>query len=424
MKLEFAQNDAYVRFEQWLRELHQLIAGGEGDSENADILREKMSAAHCLLSEQEIERVKGLSEDLYSLTETRATTPVEHSPIDAEVAKAFFLARQRENWPDVLHSLRQLARRSPASDLAFQRYQAYAHLGHLETAYLFLQRASKLDPTNLRKQHLLLDFSRKAGRGVEALAEAERLLRDSTTKAPLVIAAAHILFDALGNISTDAALPAIREIEIALERAMRDPNGLKDSPVSVSIVGHTTLGFCRDKLGDIDGAMKAFDQALKLDPKSDSLRVARGLVLAPHDRLRAAAEFKEAADSGSRLFHPYLFLAPHALSQGKWAEAREYAKRLFDYGQSPEIVAEAQQWRAIAEFELNRSSPHVESLFHQAQSLDPFNVQIAENIERWKNARSSFAGRPDAIAWSRPGQTDIPIASASRITETLVPAEA
>ena len=97
MKLEFAQNSAYVSFEKRLRELHELIAVGEGDSEKADALREEMAADYRSLSAQEVERLNGLSEDLYGLSETTAPASGEHLPADAELAKAFLRARQHED---------------------------------------------------------------------------------------------------------------------------------------------------------------------------------------------------------------------------------------------------------------------------------------------------------------------------------------
>lgn len=407
MKLEFAQNPAYVSFERHLRDLHGLIASGRGESEEADALRDAMASDHRLLSAEEENRLNGLSEDLYSLTESDDAAPPSSAP-DPAAAVEFQRARQRHDWPSALLFLRRLGRGFPASDLAFQQFQAYAQLGHMETAFRFLERSADLDPTDFRKQHLFLEFSGKAGRGAEALARADQLLRDRATPTPLVIASAHLRFDTLRNSPDATALPVVRELAGTLERAMSAPEALADTPISVRIIGHTTLGFCLEKLGDLKGAMEAFDQALQLDPESDALRVARGLVLARHDMDRAAAEFTAAADVGSRLVHPYLFLAPYELGKGRWERARLFADKLLAYTQDPAVEAEALQWQAIAHFELGAPWRNVEALFRQAQVLDPLNPRIRDNMARCRQASTASEVRPSDISWSRPGPDDFP----------------
>ena len=209
---------------------------------------------------------------------------------------------------------------------------------------------------------------------------------------------------------------------------MHQVEALKGSPLSVLILGYSNLGFCREKLGDVDGAMDAFDQALKLDPKSDALRISRGLVLAKYDMNRAAREFALAAESGSHLFHPYLFLAPYELGLGHWEESLRYAEQLRARTQDPAIEAEAQNWSAIALFELGRPWPIVEALFHQALLLDPLNPRIAENFQRCRRENSVSSALRSVVAWSRPGaggfsgSRQLPTGRCCRVSSENLPA--
>jgi tetratricopeptide (TPR) repeat protein len=407
MKLEFAQNPAYASFEHHLRDLHGLIAAGEGDSDVADALRDSMSAEYRSLSASEEDRLNGLSEDLYSLTESPAPR-MQQTLQDKGLAQNLLRAREQYDWAAVLRALRPLAKHFPPSQIAFQRYQAYAQLGHPEIAYLFLEHAAALDPSDFRMQHLLLDFSLKAGRAREALAKAERLLSDSTTTAPLIIAAAHIRFQSLRNVPVETAIPVVREIAARLGRAMQTRETMKASPPSLVILGYTTLGFCQEKLGDLDRAMEAFDEALQLDPESEALRIARGLVLARHDMDRAALEFAAAATTGSRFFHSYLFLAPYELGRGRWEKALQYADQLRARTQDPAVEAQAQNWRAIALFELGRPWPEVEAIFRESELLDRLNPRISENFRLCRDAHLSSAAQRPVVAWSRPGPGDFP----------------
>ena len=69
MKLEFSQNPAFRKLEERLRELHKLLASGEGDGDAADAIREEMASDYRALSSKEVDFLQGLSEDLDSLNE-------------------------------------------------------------------------------------------------------------------------------------------------------------------------------------------------------------------------------------------------------------------------------------------------------------------------------------------------------------------
>jgi hypothetical protein len=57
--------DHYLRYQQMLVRLHILIALGQGDSEDAIVLRQEMEIPEKYLSDQEIDTLNALSGDLY-----------------------------------------------------------------------------------------------------------------------------------------------------------------------------------------------------------------------------------------------------------------------------------------------------------------------------------------------------------------------
>lgn len=411
MTPEFANNPAFVTFEKQLRLLHEWISAGEGDSDKADLLRSEMADNYRSLSAHEVEHLNGLSEDLYSLSEEPDQPASTPKPNQAQTASEIIGARALNNWHVVLSGLRQIGSAMSAYDLAFQRYQAYARLGQYETALLFLRRAVQLNRADPKTQHILFDFLNRHGHVTEARERARALLAErSGVPALLVVSAAHIRFEEVRQWPVETSLPILRHLTKKLERALANL-ARKDIPGSVLILGWTTLGSILDSLGNVNGAMAAFDKVVKLDPLNPLLRIMRGLTLASHDQERAVVEFEAAIELGSQHIIPYRFLAAYALVQQQWAKAHGYAERLVQLAGDPTLKAEARQWQAISEFELGREWQEVENLFQEAQALAPENGRIAENFRKCLASRNLSVGERATIPWSRLEASDFPPSS-------------
>ena len=76
MSARFVDNPYYVEYESLLKRLHKLNADGQGDGEEARILREEMDRPLQELTPEEIERLNNLSSDLYMLQDKEVSLDI------------------------------------------------------------------------------------------------------------------------------------------------------------------------------------------------------------------------------------------------------------------------------------------------------------------------------------------------------------
>jgi hypothetical protein len=140
--VEAAPARSYARL---LLRLHALIAMGQGDSEEADAIRDRLDAPWDGLMEAEQDRLGGLSEDLYQLA--------DHGPGTAAIApeqrqawgQAFGAAFQKEDWDRTLALLRRAPAGVPADHVAFLQADCWERLGYLEVALRFRRAGTPLN---------------------------------------------------------------------------------------------------------------------------------------------------------------------------------------------------------------------------------------------------------------------------------------
>ena len=101
-------NPSYLAMVRGNRELHQLLAAGKDDSPEAEAIRDATDVPWEALSEVERNRVRGLSEDLYSLVEPPAA-PEPMTPQARSTLKEAYEAKQRGEWDKALRSPAALA---------------------------------------------------------------------------------------------------------------------------------------------------------------------------------------------------------------------------------------------------------------------------------------------------------------------------
>jgi hypothetical protein len=143
----FAINPHFVEFEQLLIRLHHLFVKGEGDSEEADALREAMEEPERNLSSAERARLEGLSADLYMIQDDEIFEKVEPEERTRErLGPELELAYRAEDWDKVLSLLRRGPDFLTRDQLAASRAFLYRSLGHSEAADLFGEYAQRLTP--------------------------------------------------------------------------------------------------------------------------------------------------------------------------------------------------------------------------------------------------------------------------------------
>jgi tetratricopeptide (TPR) repeat protein len=134
------------------------MAEGQGESAEAETVREGMFDSWRLLTAEEVARLDGLSADLYMLTEEEffvKTDPAERTR--ARLGPRLRTAWQRRDWDEVLALLRTDPDFLDRAQLAYLRGRCWAEFGHHDVALLFFDYAARLKPENVSYQMLALE---------------------------------------------------------------------------------------------------------------------------------------------------------------------------------------------------------------------------------------------------------------------------
>jgi len=171
----FMNNPQYAEYVRLLKALHRRIAEDKDDDE-ADALRDEMDAPWYSLSEEEIERVDGLSADLYTLEEEPAASGPSGNSTGESVRADFKRAWAAHEWEALLELLRAHPGFLLPQEAAFLRGWSWNQLGDPDTAALFFQRAAELDPHNAKYAVAVMEARIRSGHIDEALRYANTIL--------------------------------------------------------------------------------------------------------------------------------------------------------------------------------------------------------------------------------------------------------
>jgi hypothetical protein len=134
-------------YSRMLIRLHTLNATGNQDSPEVDSLCDEMDAPGYALNEIEHERVGGLSEDLYSITEGLKSikmTSAERVDWSTKLTQQLGSA----NWDHALELLRHPPDDLPTDLVALLQTLCWEGLGDPLVARVFMDHAQKLNPNN------------------------------------------------------------------------------------------------------------------------------------------------------------------------------------------------------------------------------------------------------------------------------------
>jgi hypothetical protein len=169
----FAENPNYVEFERLLIRLNELMARGEGETDDADSLREQMYDLRQGLSPDEEAQLRGLSADLYMLQNDEVFEKVDPAEwprerLESELKRAW----EASDWEGVLGLLRKGPGALSDDQRASARSVCYAALGRREVGLLFAEHALRLKPGDGVYLLAVMQILRELGRGGEALERA------------------------------------------------------------------------------------------------------------------------------------------------------------------------------------------------------------------------------------------------------------
>jgi hypothetical protein len=155
-KQPFSTRPSYVQYIQGLRRLHELIAVDRDDTPEGDAVRDGMDGPWYELSETEQNRINGLSEDLYSISDPQE----EPLPMNPQAERKLNEAMEALNigeWDKALELLRRWKRYFDPAKLSYLRGFVWHEAGDDATATVFFEHATRLAPDNSNYKSLYLD---------------------------------------------------------------------------------------------------------------------------------------------------------------------------------------------------------------------------------------------------------------------------
>lgn len=371
-----------------IRELFLLSRKGRDESPEADAVRDASDAIWESLTETERDRLRGLSEDLYSITDSIAPL-LDANPQFQRAIKDAFEAQQRGEWDIALKLLRRWRRYIAPDLLSYLRGGIWLRAGDPATAYLFFQHAADLEPTNGTYLAFALDALRIADPGA-ALVRAEDVLSHAAEAPPAaVVQAAAIRFfharDAVGTPPTDVARSLIAPIESALRRMNSEA-----VERAYSSMATTLLGWCLEVLGEASRAADVYTQGLLADPRNEALLVSRGLLLYGLTA-RAISDLEEVVDQESKIVWPYFALAHFYLQDQRFEDAIRVCERALHRSPQSSTKSELMEWIAISRAMLGFPRESVRASFDAALRIDPQNDRARRNLTAFEGAREAHA---------------------------------
>ena len=369
-----------------IRELHKLTVDRQEDSPAADAVRDATDQHWEALTESERKRASNLSEDLYSITDPCAAVLEMNPQAQAKLIEAYE-AKQSGEWDRALDLLRRWGRFIDSSLISYSRGSIWTEAGDLETAVLFYEHASRLQPDSGNYLAIFL-YELDQVDPTEARRRAEEILREPHGFPPLAVAsAAEIAFKATPTLSaaesTEITRRLITILKSTLMRIEAGDENERDRSARELTVG--LLGFYHEFLGEMQAALDYFSRGLEAKPFNEGLLVARGILLYGSSP-RAVTDFELAVQRGTSVIWPYFFLAHRFLVDKRFEPCRVHCEKALGMPGSATVKSELSEWMAIAQSELGFPVEMVRASFDNAIRFDPSNQRARRNLAAFEAA--------------------------------------
>lgn len=417
-KRPFSTRPGYVQSIRGLHRLHALFSNNQNETPEADVVRDSLTPLWYELSEIEKERIGGLSEDLYSISDPPEPVLPMNPQAQRNLIEAFE-ARNIGEWDKALEMLRRWKRHLDPALLSYMRGSVWHAAGDESTAALFFQHASHLEPENGNYRALYLHCLQKSDRE-SALTLAREILFTEEAPQPAVEAmAADVLFESTRDLADVDALPIVQRVtqrlSQAFERLQNHGDDVSSSLKSAYLGIVSLLGGCHFQLGETQRALKYYNLGLAADPENSSLLMARGVARYGLEA-GAAEDFQQAIRQGSAQVVPYFYLSHHHLVSDRFEECRSMCERALNFSASDEVRGCLNEWLAISMFELGFPRDLVRSKFEEATRLAPDNQRIQQNFELFGKTSAQHD-------WSMPGITSVKAILPFRLPPILPPGD-
>jgi Flp pilus assembly protein TadD len=410
----FSTSPSYSQYSRGVRDLHALIAADRDDSPEADEIRDSMDHPWYELSETEQKRIKGLSEDLYSISDPPQaplpTNPQVERKLD-EVEEAIRAGR----WDEALELLRRWRRYVDPADLSFARGVVWHAAGDDETAVAFFEHAAKLQPTNTKYNFLYLSLIENLKPEL-AVNLANEIIANEESRAPeLVILAAGIVFQSYERSGENLRTTPVRLIPVlerALVRAQRPDAGDINPSAKTRVLAAQVLGRCYAFTGNSMAAIRWFDLAIEGEPYDWRLWLDRGISRYGVDH-GVVEDFERAIELGCDEVGPHFCLAHSSGVAGRFEECLKHCEKGLMYPAVDGVRAILHEWLAISHSELGHPLDLVRTEFEEAIRLAPDATRIQENLALFEATLASSA-KPN-YQWIEPNASMVQALGSSEI---------
>jgi tetratricopeptide (TPR) repeat protein len=380
----FSTSPSYLQYIRALRDLHTLTMASRDDSPEADAIRDGMDQPWYDLSEVEQRRIKGLSEDLYSVSDP-PQQPLPRNPQSDRKMKEIYKAEQVGNWGQALEQLRRWSRYIDPALLSFLRGSLWDEAGDGTTASLFYEHASRLEPQLYQDAYLISLWMNDPDAGRKLAGEL--LITEDDHLPEVIVTAVHIQFEAAGRPTTmevrnpfEAFIPVLKR---AISRARNGETSFTSPPVDETCMrADLLLAGCHERLGNHQEAILHLNSALSTHPDDAAILVIRG-ILRYRVESGATDDFKRAAELGYEEVWSYFYLANDSLVSGRFEDCLKMCERGLTLGPSDEVRAILQEWLAISRSELGHPP-------EQGTSAVEDTIRPTPDFERLRRSLEAF----------------------------------
>ena len=283
--------------------------------------------------------------------------------------------------------LRRPPRFIPGDRVSYIRGRAWQELGQYRVALKFFDNASRLKPGHAPYRILVLECLKAACDWQEAINRANQYSLDPAAPPSLLFRAGdvfHAYLMAHGENQEQLAQKAVDLVNAGFDRLTLP--GAEAPLDSTLAAAYFTKAYCLERVGKFNEALLTYDDALRRFPTNPEIFTARGLLRLEHRMGDPIDDFRNAVEKSAQTVWPYLELARNYYHQRLYKDTIDLCRVGLSKATRDSDAALLFHLRALALFNMNDSTGAVERAFQTALSLDPFNLAIRDNHERFQAA--------------------------------------
>jgi tetratricopeptide (TPR) repeat protein len=398
MVMQFARGSRLMgdgplhNFSNLLLKLHRLVAAGQGDSVDADSLRDLMDAPWHRMSSQEQAIARQLSSDLYTIDSSEVNQhPTDPTIYTQSLASELTASSQQGNYLEALRLIQNRPTEISQERAAMLRGVCYEKFGLFDAGLEFFEHSARVshDPESINV--FILGTLLIHGRTEDAAKRARRMLSESRATINLRLTCAEILFALAAKTSGENRIEIAREAEAQYLVILQEVASIAGQHISQVIAHcHSMLAACYIIQERRHDALRHISQAIEADPTNEFFYVQRGLQTTSVDFQAAKADFKKAIELGTQDCWSYYYLALDALKSQNYDLCLSLCEAAIRRTDDLELLGMLHEWTAIslasrcetlAQLPVDLIRHH----FKLAMSLSPLNRTVLENFKSFES---------------------------------------